>query len=464
MSNMSASSFAPAQPSDGCHVARLVAAYVVSARSQAVSPEARAMAVKCIFDAVITTATAIDTNGPVAPRKTALQLAPQGRATIWFTGKTSSSLCAAWANATVAASADLDDTSYSAVGHPGAAIIPTALAIGQETGATLDQIIAAIVIGYEVGVTIGAARKRDEFGVTITWAAFAVVATAAALLGLDAAEIEQALGIAGGHLPTHTPLGPPRLEGSDVKEGIAWAVHTGIMSVLMAQNGHTGPRNVLNIKELYDYPEDLKLGSSQRILDTYFKLSATCRYTHAPADAAWALVKQHGISVEEIVSIEIHTFRNAVRLKNVAKPGNLVDVIYSIPYCVALVLKKGPEIVLPLTEDVLGLPDVEMLAGKVKMVFDQEIDGCFPARGLSRVVIKTTSGQTFTSETIEPKGVATAPLTWEELKEKCRQATRFVAGKDQQETLISAVEDIRDKSDIGPLLMRLGGLTLSKKG
>jgi beta-glucosidase-like glycosyl hydrolase len=42
-----------------------------------------------------------------------------------------------------------------AMGHPGAAVIPTALALAAETQATAYELYAAIVAGYEVSVRLG---------------------------------------------------------------------------------------------------------------------------------------------------------------------------------------------------------------------------------------------------------------------------------------------------------------------
>jgi len=75
-----------------------------------------------------------------------------------ISGLSSSVIGAAWANSAAASALDLDDGHRLARGHPGAAVIPTAFAVAHETGATLEDIINAIVIGYEVGVTICTAR------------------------------------------------------------------------------------------------------------------------------------------------------------------------------------------------------------------------------------------------------------------------------------------------------------------
>ena len=83
---------------------------------------------------------------------------PFARLPVWFSGLSSSVIGAAWANSAAASALNLEDGHHLARGHPGVAVIATAFAVAHETGATLEDIINAIVIGYEVGVTICTAR------------------------------------------------------------------------------------------------------------------------------------------------------------------------------------------------------------------------------------------------------------------------------------------------------------------
>ncbi|HYL80054.1 MAG TPA: MmgE/PrpD family protein, partial [Candidatus Acidoferrum sp.] len=65
---------------------------------------------------------------------------------------------AAWVNCNAASALDLDDGHRMAMGHPGAAVIPAALAVAETTGATGREFLAAVVAGYEVAVRASVAR------------------------------------------------------------------------------------------------------------------------------------------------------------------------------------------------------------------------------------------------------------------------------------------------------------------
>jgi 2-methylcitrate dehydratase PrpD len=439
------------EPPDRSGRARQIATYVEAARGQRAPEPARQAAFKCILDLLGAAAAGIGEPGPVAVRQMAVAALGAGKVPIWFSGLSASVIGAAWANSAAAAALDLDDGNRLARGHPGAAVIPTAIAVAAETGATLEDIIGAIAIGYEVGVTIGAART--SYGNTGTWSSYAVVATAAALRRTSRDVLEHALAIAGESAPNQlfASAPAPRIpdpEGSDVKEGIPWSVVTGLFALGMAEGGHTGPRNILDSARLYNFPGELALGSSLHICRTYFKLYSCCRHVHSPVDALLQLIDRYGFDVRTIDAIEVETYSGALRITNKPDPANTIDVQFSIPYCLALAAIVGPQTLLPVTADALTHDGVTALARKVKLSLNSDFDAVFPAQTLARVTV-ICGDRRFVSDVTEPKGEATSPLSWDELEAKLRAGTRFVATDAQQNRLIAAVNGVRDGSLAG---------------
>jgi 2-methylcitrate dehydratase PrpD len=441
---------------------RRIAAYVEAARGQRATEPARQAAFRCILDLLGAAGAGIGDPGAAAIRCMALATLGTGGVPIWFSGLSSSVIGAAWANSAAASALDVDDGHRLARGHPGAAVIPTAFAVAHETGATLEDIISAIVIGYEVGVTIGAARLT--YGNTGTWSAYAVAATAAALRRTSSDILAHGLAIAGESAPNQLFLSAPAQtlvpEGSNVKEGIPWSVVTGLVALGLAEAGHTGPRNILDSALHYRFPDQLSLGSSPHICNAYFKLYACCRQIHAPLDALLHLVDQHGIDPHSIEAIEVETTGAALRIPNKSHPASLVDVQYSIPYCLALGVIVGPQALLPLTAEALGHDDVTALARRVTLSLDPALDARFPAETLARVAV-TCGGHRLVSEVTAPQGEATNPLSWEALEAKFRAATRMVTTDGQQNQLLSAINDAR-AGDLSALTGCLEGLTFRR--
>ncbi|MBB5446945.1 MULTISPECIES: MmgE/PrpD family protein [unclassified Paraburkholderia] len=430
-----------------------IASYVVEARGRRVSGVVRESALKRILDLLCAVGAGASEPGVVAIRATACRYLGSGDIPMWFTGTGSSVVGAAWANSAAASVLDLDDGHRRARGHPGAAVIPVAFAVAAEMGAGLEDLIASIVIGYEVGVSIAAARTT--YGTTGTWSSYAVVATAAALRCASCSVVEHALAIAGESAPNSSfmsapPLSFPTPESSDIKEGIPWSVVTGMLALDLAEGGFTGPRNILDSGLLYRFADVSPLGESLHICNAYYKLYCCCRHVHPPLEATLRLIEQYQLDAKAIEAIDIETYGGALRIANQTCPATLVDVQYSIPYCVALAALAGRESLLPLTIDCLTYEGVSALANKVSLTVDAEIDKQFPARTLARVKI-VCGGRRYVSEVTEPRGEAGDSLSWEELKAKYVAATRFHATGAQQEQLLAAVEELRSKADLEPL-------------
>lgn len=422
-----------------------LADYICRAREQPVKRYLHEAAIRCIFDLLTAAAVGVKDVGAAATRQVALQALSGGRAPIWFTKQTSNPLGAAYANSAAASALDLDDGNRIAMGHPGAAVIPVACSLAFELDLPLPQLIAAVVIGYEVAVTVAAART--EFGETMTWSVYGVVAANAALRKLGKAVIENALGIAGQHISSRTSILSPALAGSHVKEGIPWSVFCGMQAVLLAEAGYTGPINHLEDDKLYQFPVTmgLGLGSSEHILATYFKLYTCCRYIHAPIEALLELMTKHTMKHPEIDAIEVQTFGRAFELPNRTRPSHLVDIQYSIPYCMAIVAIQGPANLAPLTEDLLNRDDLTSFAQRVRVVLEPAIAARFPGESVSRIVVQSGSSN-FTSNIVTPRGEASKPLSWEEQERKFRTVMRDNASVEQQDRFIAAMRALREGS------------------
>lgn len=187
---------------------------------------------------------------------------------------------AAFCNAAAASALDLDDGNRSARGHPGASVIPAALAVAQEAGADAEALLAAIVTGYDVAIAVGA--ERGFYARSGMWCGFGAVAAAALLRQAPPDQTAQALAIYGMTAPNlqsvadGTPY-PPSL-GNDVKEGIPWATATALAALQLAEGGMTGPLDLLD-----HAPHQRAAGIAARLAgppaigETYFKFYCCCR-------------------------------------------------------------------------------------------------------------------------------------------------------------------------------------------
>lgn len=364
---------------------------------------------------------------------------------------------AAWVNCNAASALDLDDGHRMAMGHPGAVVIPAALAMAEVTGATGREFLAAIVAGYEVAVRASVARVpwyRDRMYSSGIWGVLGAAGAAGKVLGFDEATLQSAIGNAASHGPF--PPGGLQANYSMVKEVIGWAGMTGCAAALLAQQGFIGPEDVMDYSGRWDPARLVEgLGDQDRyaILGTYFKPYAVCRWAHSSVDAVLELGERHGVGPGEIEKILVETFYEVTRLVNYA-PRNAIAAQFSIPFALAVALLYGriePEDV---SEENLQKPEILTLAQKVEVIVDPAINGQFPAKTIARVTVHTRRGS-FQTTVEYPRGNPENPLSDGELAAKFRSLTARIVGEGGSEKLQAAILDLPQARDVSSLTQLL---------
>lgn len=437
------------------YTVRRLAEYVHSLTPDGLSGAARDAALRCLLDLMTAAVAGYETSGARAARHTACVLYAPGESTIWFAGRKLTVPGAAFANSAAACMLDLDDGHRAACGHPGAAVIPAALAVAEETSAGVDDLLTAIIVGYEVGVRVAVARNFSALGAysSGTWCGYGVVAAAGWLRRVRPDRLAHALAISGVSAPNQAAAGTSgysKLPGNTVKEGIPWATVTALTALSLAEGDFTGPEDILDHAPHYDSARIVEgLGRGFLIERTYFKPYSACRWAHAAIDGLGLLMDEHGLTPAQLDAIEIRTFDRALRLGNQRNPATLVEAQYSVPYCVALRAVVGADALLPLTEDALGRSDVVALAEKVTLYLDPELERRFPAHTPARVVLRTAKG-TLERLVETPLGDPGNPLSWDALRAKFRAVTRTLMSEDDRRRLLSAVDSLA-AGDLCPL-------------
>ena len=195
------------------------------------------------------------------------------------------------------------------------------------------------------------------------------------------------------------------------------------------------------------------LGQAPAVEMTYFKPYSACRWIHAAVDAFEGLMADHSIAVDDIEAIEVHTFERAIKLRNHTEPETLIDVQYSVPYCLALAAVLGSAVMVPIGDDVLNRPEVSAVARKVALHLDPGLENRFPKETPARVIVSTPAGR-FESPVTTPLGEPSNPMSWRALEDKFRTATRNVMDAARQEDMLGAVGKLAE-GDVSPLMKAL---------
>jgi 2-methylcitrate dehydratase PrpD len=380
---------------------------------------------------------------------------------------------AAFLNGALAHSLDFDDTHAAASLHPGAPVIPAALAAGEMVGASGADVLAAIIAGYDitcrVALALPAAEHYDRgFHPTATCGAFGAAAAAARVFGLDADGVAGALGTALSQCAGSLQF---LANGAWTKRfQVGWAACNGLMAATLVREGFKGAAQALEGRHgfMRAYAPSPRPERAVQDLGRVFELMATavkpypsCRYGHAGIDAAIALRGELGLEAEEIEAVTLGLPKAGQMLigepaEKKADPRNVVDGQFSGPFVVACALATGR-----MGWDSYGLlrdPAVRSLLPKIRCEIDPEIEAEFPANMSGKLTVRTR-GRTATRKVVVPKGEPGNFLTEAELRGKFAGLADEVLGRDRAVRLADAVLAIDTTADVAALMRLAAPLT-----
>jgi 2-methylcitrate dehydratase PrpD len=384
---------------------------------------------------------------------------------------------AAFVNGTTANALDYDDTLFG-MGHPGASVIPAALAVGEWRHANGRDVISAILAGYDVGDRIGLAiqpsyeRLQKVWGVG-TWQTFSAAVAAAKVLNLDLDRTLNAYGVAGATAPLpNTQKWGWSLDERPihwVKEPTGWPAWTGTTAAILASHGFVGNRYILDGDNGFwimagsdrcDFAAMTRgLGSQYEVLDNIaIKPYSSCRWQHATLDCVRELKLQHKLELDDVQQVVIHSFAWACT-QELYGPANLVDAQFCIPYTVTMLLMgvhPGPAWY---TQERLRDPEIERASRKVRIKVDPELDRAyFDTNQLSaRVEIYTQDGRRLETFVDTLRGDPRKPLAYEEIEAKFRNQAEYVLGPQQIDRAIDRILHLEELEDITDLTALLAG-------
>ena len=336
----------------------------------------------------------------------ASEVHPGGDAAALLDGRRLGVLGAAWSNGVLANALDMDDGHRITKGHPGAIVVPAALAAAQLADAPLERFLAAVVVGYEVAIRAGMAlHARDAaYHASGAWGAIGAAAAAASLLELPRDVVRHAVGLAEYHAPIARVMRSVA-EPAMIKDACGHGAWLGVSSALLARRGFTAfPPEFLT--EHAGVPED-----EWRLSEIYVKEHPCCRWSQ-PAIRAALSVRGDVTTTDRIQRVRIRTFTAAGALSQ-RLPTTTEDAQYNLVWPVATAIVRGRFGV----DDVLGPfgdAAVAEIARKVAVEIDPRMDADFPERRLSAVELELCDGRSVASVPVEARGEHDDP-GWEDL-------------------------------------------------
>lgn len=355
-------------------------------------------------------------------------------------GRAATARAAAMINGAAAHAAEVDDSFREAMYHPGAATISAALAAAQSTGSNGQDFLRAVVLGYEVSTRIGIALGRGHYKYwhnTGTVGTFGAAAAAGYLFHLSETQFAHALATAATFAAGLQQAF--RMDSMSKPLHPARAAEGGLLAAQLASRGITGSLDVLDgeaglgvaMSTGADWSQvGATLGRDFHITRTTFKNHVGCGHSFPSIDGALELQRLHDFHADEIVSVQIGTYKPALDIACYARPTTVNEAQFSIPFVVATALVHGSVRMAAYEPDRLHAPATRALMERIQVAVDPELDAGFPGRRSARIEIVLRDGRQLTHLQPNRKGDPELPLTDADLEGKLVEFAAPVIGAD----------------------------------
>ncbi len=404
--------------------------------------------------------------------KAVLDLEGAGDSVVIGTGATTSGPASVLINSTFVQGFELDDFHPLAPLHSNSLVLPVLLATAHQLGgASGAQALTAAVAGFEVGPRVGLALHGSEM-LSRGWHSGPVFGThtsamvAGKLRGLDAARLEDALGMAG---TQSGGLMAAQYEAMSKRMQHGFAARNGYYAAGLAAADYTGIKQVFDVPyggylsvfgEGHD-PDPAQviagLGEGWHTEIIMIKSYAAQGGLHGTIQAALELRAEHDLDPKTISHIEIrvgHTiYHHGWWVPE--RPLTSIGAQMNLGYAAAVAFLDGQVLPPQFTDARLDADDVWDLIGKVDVKLDEKIQNGPPQeRFTTELIVSLDDGTVLIKRLVEPHGGPNDPVTNDDIVAKYRALVGPLVTPSRLDAIQQAVlgldglADIRELADL----------------
>jgi 2-methylcitrate dehydratase PrpD len=441
--------------------------YMASARDRALPPDVVEKAKHHILD----TCAAMLSGSELPPGRVALALAQAqaGRpsATVIGSNILTGPMDAALVNGVFAHSDETDDSHGPSQSHPGASIVPAALALGEELNISGQHYLRAVTLGYDVGPRLtmalgGPAFREESRRSTHAFAGtFGSAAAAGCVAGLTAQQMRWLLDYASQQASGYAVWGrdTDHIEKAFVFGGMP--ARNGVTAALVVRSGwngvddvFSGADNFFQVNAPKGKPEILADGLGERfeIINTDIKKWSVGTPIQAPLDAIENLRRKRPFEADDVKEVVV---RLAPSVGAVVDNRDIPDICLQHMVAVMLIDKTAS---FHAAHDKTRMKDATVLRqrSKVRYVPDEELAKRLPVR-VAIVEVTLTDGTRLSDRVEAVRGTPRNPMPRGEVVDKARDLIAPVVGPATAQKLIDAVmaiESLKELRMLRPLLQR----------
>jgi 2-methylcitrate dehydratase PrpD len=404
----------------------------------------------------VSLAAAFDEPSAILARRIEAEGSAPG-ATVIGRGLRTSPASAALLNGYLAHLYDYDDTHFPTVLHPSAPVWPAVLALAEQRGLSGRETLTAFVLGAEVACRVATSvhpwHYDQGWHITGTAGAFGAAAGAGKVLGLTAAQMVHALGVAGTQAS-----GVREAFGSHTKAlHPAKAASNGLQAALLAQDGFTGPEQIIEGRRGFwavlspgghSKPALLEgLGQRWELERNGLKPYANGVVSHPIQDAIISLRNIHGITPDQVSSITARVHPLVLELMNRPAPTTGLEAKFSFQHCAAAALVDGAGHPAQFTDERVNDPIIAMVRSKVSASADPSIE-----EDEVSVTLTLGGGRTVETRVEHATGSPSNPMTDAALEDKFSALASAILPREQAEGLLNAVWTLDEAAGLSALI------------
>lgn len=391
-----------------------------------------------------------------------------GPAILIGTGYATTPSAAALLNSSYVQGFELDDYHPAAPVHGAAIVLPAMLAAASRRGLVSGAaMLLGAIRGLEVAPRVGLSLHGAQM-LTRGWHSGAVfggpaaAAAAATLYGLDAAGMEDALGLAATQAGG---LMAAQFESMGKRMQHGFAARNGLVAAALAAAGYTGIKSVFEREyggflstfgEGHD-PDPTQivagLGELWHTEQVAIKPYAAMAGLHAAIDAARELAAGAPLDAGSIESIAIYVSEPAFHHGGwrAERPLTAVGAQMSLAYAVAVTLLDGTALAAQFTPERIDADDVWELIERTSVHHEAAFDERYEDGYNTRLEVALDGGHKRIAFVAHPRGGALAPLSNADIVDKFRRLTGELMEPDRARALERALLEIEHLGDVAEL-------------
>lgn len=361
---------------------------------------------------------------------------------------------------------EIDDIHLPSMTTPGSIVIPAALTLAAAMpAAAADDVIAAILAGYEAMTRLGRAIDGPTVlyrGIWPTYfaAPFGVAAVAARLLGLSDAQAANALALA---LTVAAPgVGHHNAATTSRWFAVGNAARNGLTAALAAQQGFTSDLKLVEgnfLSGIYGVTPNIAaltdgLDERHALAEVSYKPWCAARQTMAATQALKEIIKS-GIRPADISEIRVSVLPPHLKMiDHGVIAGDRASHLTSVQYCMA-VAALAPDIAFDVQQSPPELPlAISDFMEKIRIEADEGLLADYPRRWRARVRVVAGSRRR-EWQTNQVPGDPAEPFDRARVREKLLRFVTPAIGAQRAEQVLARCGDVLASGQFAPLLAEI---------